>query len=90
MIMTRVSALKPTVKGTYSTVLNVRFKRWLPNAHIAIAESSVMEWKAMAGCTVARIAPVIPVFQQWRTEPHKSESLILLEKSKHFRSQTTR
>ena len=77
MIMTRVSALKPTVKSMYSTVLNVRFKRWLPNAHIAIAESSVMEWKAMAGCIVARIAPVIPVFRQWRTEPHRSVSPLL-------------
>jgi hypothetical protein len=89
MIMTRVSALKPTMESMYSTVLNVRFKRWLPNAHIAIAESSGMEWKAMAECIVARIVRVIPVFQRRRTEPHRSGSLILLEESKHFRFQTT-
>jgi len=86
MITTRVSALKPKARSTFLTVLNARFKLWLRNAHIATAESSVTEWKPMAGCIVARIVPVIPVFQRWRTEPHRSETLILLGEPKHARS----
>src|SRR5579863_5531619 len=88
MIMTRVSALKPTVKSMYSTVLNVRFKRWLPNAHIAIAESwSGRRWPDVLW---RELRPSFRYFGSGGQSRIDPRARYLLEESKHSRFQRTR